>query len=436
MTITLDRMEFINQYPPFALMKPSPVETLFTGRPAHLYVHLPFCKHKCGYCFFKSFENHDRPYVDGYLSALKAEIDIYCEMPAVRTRTFKSLYFGGGTPTLLQEDQLEDIVRYIQDRFSFAPGYELCVEANPDTQSLSDSKLRLLKELGVRRLSFGVQSFNDDILRLNDRVNTTAAFHERYSAARAHGFDVVNIDIMSGLYGETRENWDATIDTLLRIRPDSIAFYKLELYFNTKLYKQVRRKDETVPLITNDEEIELISKAYERLQDEGGYSVSNCFILISAPDKEHVHRKGVWNGEEMLGLGLSAHSCFNGHLYQNTLSMQEYREILAKGDLPIRRAHRCTVEDEISTAMVYGIKNLRIDRAAFMERFGVDAVDIHRNKIELLVAKGLLSVDDDTIAVPRSHYIFADDIARQFFLPKYNNMMLAHHMRSGDGAAA
>jgi oxygen-independent coproporphyrinogen-3 oxidase len=289
----------------------------------------------------------------------------------------------------------------------------------------------LLKDLGTRRVSFGVQSFNDEILRLNGRANKSAIFFEKYEVARKLGFDIVSVDLMSGLYGETPDNWNSTINRLLELHPDNIAFYKLEVYYNTGLFKMVRQESEKLPpLMTNDQEIALIQTAFDRLQDEGKYMPANCFTLMSSPAKEHVHRKGIWQGEEMLGLGLSAHSYFNNHFYQNTPSMDDYCRVLGTGNLPIHRAYRCTVEDEISMVMIYGIKNLRIDRDIFKRKFGVDITDIYGDKIEEMLKRGYMSLDDKALSVNREYYIFADDIAREFFLPRYRNLMLAHHLRN------
>lgn len=429
MEIELNREEFINQYPPFNLINTKDVKNIFSKEEIHLYTHLPFCKKKCEYCYFKSFDEFSSDLVDEYLKTLKKEISIYSRMPEVQCKKVKSLYFGGGTPTLLSCKQIEDLTQFIRERFDFNDDFEFCIESNPDKETVTKEKLDLLQALNVRRISFGVQNFNENILKLNGRDNNIKEFYEIFDMAKNSGIKVRNIDVMSGLFGETTDNWRNVISKLIELAPENIAFYKIELYYNTKLFSKMRNNPNKNRLMTNSEEIELIRYAYDRLQDESQYIVTNCFNLAKERKYEHLHRKGIWEGDDMIGFGLSSHSCFNQYLYQNTWNMKEYHQAVNEQKLPIKRAYYITMRDEIASAMVYGIKSLQLGRQNFIDRFGFDVTKLYGDVIGKLEEKGLLLLTKDALKVPREYYIFADDISRKFFLPEHETMMLAHLSR-------
>jgi oxygen-independent coproporphyrinogen-3 oxidase len=426
MKVTLNREHFINQYPPFNVVNTKEVEGIFARKPVHLYVHTPFCPHKCGHCYYKSFDNATAQIQQEYLERLKQEILLYSRRPEVKNKQVKSLYFGGGSPTIMTCKQLEELVTVIFDNFDFAGDFEFCSEARPHAETLTEEKLNLLKRLQVNRLSFGVQNFNPTILELNQRVMDLDVFYKVYEIAKKLKFKIINIDIMSGMYGETPENWEKIIDRLLELAPESIVFYKMELFYNTKLFKDMKNNKAGIPLMSNAEEIQIIHRAFDRLQKEGGYMPANCFNLVKAPEFIHKHRKKIWRGDNMKGLGLTAHSCCDGYLYQNTTLLKEYHQLITQGKLPIKRAHRLTIKEEIAQTMIYGIKSLVIDRKRFMERYGFDMTELYGETLRQLIEAGYLTLDEEALRVPPNYYLFADDICREFFLPEHETMMMAH----------
>lgn len=420
------REHFINQYPPFNLANGKEVKDMYQKKDILLYVHIPFCYSKCGYCYYKSFDSHTPEMIDQYLDSLKKEISIYSQQPEVRNKQMKSLYFGGGTPTILSCKQYESLVTFIFDKFEFRDDFEFCSEAKPDERTLTFEKLNLLKELGVHRISFGMQNLNDEILKLNERSASVDFYYKVYQMARKLDFENINIDIMSGLYGETWENWKNVISKLIQWAPQSIAIYKMELFLNTRLFRNMKNRKQKINLMSDEEEIKFIQYAYDRLQEEGGYIVANCLHLLKDLRYEHLHIKSLWEGDDMKGFGLTSHSCCDSYLHQNTWDLKEYHQMIAEGKLPIKRAHRLTVRELISEAMVYGFKNMVINRAKFMERFGFDMTDFYGELIDQLVKEGALIYDNGDLRITKDYYIFADDICRQFFLLEYETMMLAH----------
>ncbi len=422
------RTDFTYQYPPFNTLDSRAVSALHAAvRPAHVYVHVPYCKSKCRYCYFKTWGIGEQTDVlDRYLELLTQEIDLYGRRPDVRSLRVRSVYIGGGTPSLFAARQLEALTNALRSSFELDEDFELCMEANPDESVLTQEKLRAVRRLGVTRLSMGAQSLDDELLRLNGRAGSSDGFRRVYGWAREAGFPVINIDFMCGLLGQEWEQWRAQVDGMLELAPDNIAIYKLELYMNTLLTRQLVSRSEIGRLIDDDEEARMARYAFARLQDEGGYQPVSCFSLIRRPEAEHVHTRGVWDGESLIGIGLSAYGTFGGFFYQNAWDLGEYRAFLENGVRPIVRAHEVTAAERIAATMVYGTKTFRLDRRRFVEKHGFDMRLLYGDAIDDLLRRGLLVEDGNCYRVPPDQYVFADDICRAFFLPEHRTMMRAH----------
>lgn len=431
MPLDITRTDFTYQYPPFNLMQVKEADVFERRRPLHVYVHIPYCKSKCRYCYYKTWGvgEHANDEIEAYLDLLSREIQMVSRDPEVRATRVKSLYVGGGTPSLLSVDQLESLFGLLRQSFAFEEDFEFCMEANPDESVLTAEKLEFIKEAGVTRLSMGVQTLDDNILRLNGRAGSADQSCRVYSFARSLGFKVINLDFMSGLLGENWKNWAQQLDTILALRPENVSIYKLEFYLNTRLTTTIRKSRNAPGLLNDDDEAQYAQYAFDRLQDEGGYHAHNCFSLSRGQDVAHVHTAGVWNGESLLGLGLSAYGVFDDRMYQNMLELKDYAQSIQRGERPIRRAHRVSEREKIARTMVYGIKTLAISRAKFRERHGVDMMLLYRDIIDGLLAEGNLVDDGETLRVPRSKYIYADDICRHFFLPEHETMMRGHLTR-------
>src|SRR4030095_15533217 len=370
--LELTRKHFINLYPPFNIASGREAHVMDRKEDLLLYLHIPFCPTICSYCFYKKFARPSEDVVDTYLRYLKREIGAFSRRPESQAKAVKTLYFGGGTPTILNGRQLKDLVGFLRQELDCEKVMEFCCEAMPHETTLDREKLELLKELGVTRLSYGMENLNEEILRLHNRHCTRDLYYNTYQMVQEIGFEKVNVDIMSGMYGETWENWREVIGTLIEWGPPSISIYKTELFYNTTLFARMRNGKADVTLISDEEEIAHMRYAHERLRDEGGYVVANCLHLVK--DRKYVdqHFELIWQGGEFKGLGLSAHSSYGGYLHQNASEMEEYFAMIVEGKLPIKRAHRPAGRDRLSTAMVYGLKTLTLSRARFIERFGVD----------------------------------------------------------------
>jgi oxygen-independent coproporphyrinogen-3 oxidase len=430
--LDLTRTDFTFQYPPFNLLQVKDANILQQKQLLHVYVHIPYCKTKCRYCYYKLWAVGDQATdeIDDYLKLLSREIEIVSREPQVQACSVRSLYIGGGTPSLLSLDQLTRLFDVLKRSFQFTDDYEICVEANPDENVLTAEKLALLKGSGVTRLSMGVQSLDDRILKLNGRAGSADEFYRAYEIAKSLGFHVINLDFMSGMLGENWTNWTRQFDTILSLRPENVSMYKLEFYLNTRLSKQIRQTKRAPGLLNDEEEAKYAEYAFDRMQKEGGYIAKNCYSLTRDEEVAHVHATGVWDGESLLGLGLSAYGLFNGRMYQNTLELKDYEEAIVSGNRPIHRGHLVSARESVARTMVFGIKKLGISRSKFRERHGFEMTLLYGDIIRDLIELGLLTDDGETIQVPRSKYVYADDICRAFFLPEHETMMRGHLTRS------
>lgn len=422
------RTDFTYHYPPFNLLSTSELSAVGMRSPFHVYVHIPFCKSICEYCYFKTWGVGDRSEarLQEYLNSLLKEIEMSSLLPELQGRKARSLYIGGGTPSLLSVPQIESLVGALFGAFDFMEGFEFCIEAYPDDQIMSSEKVECLKRMGVTRLSMGVQSLDNRILSLNGRPGNVETVRRIYGWARDLQFKVINLDFMSGLLGENWDNWKRQIDNILELAPQNVSIYKLELYLNTKLTDDIKGGKFEEKLMGDSEEAEFAQYAFDRLQDEGGYIACNCFHLTRSPEVEHVYLKSLWDGEEVLGMGLSAYSVISDIMYQNTSSLEGYYAEVAGTRLPIQRAHLISEREKLARTMVYGIKALRLERQRFIEKHGFDMSVLYGKQIEELVEKGFLEFNSQALQVPKNKYIYADDICRYFFLPEHEAMMRGH----------
>lgn len=420
------RRHFINSYPPFNVALRASAECLRPLEPFGLYLHIPYCPTICTYCFYKKFGRPSEAEVEHYLKYLKREISMFGSRPDTSARKVRTLYIGGGTPTVLTSPQLTELMGFVREHLDLSALKEFCCEIMPNAETATAEKLETLRSLGVNRLSFGVETFNEELLRQHNRPCTRELYRWTYNMARAIGFEKINIDVMSALGGATWETWKSDVDTILEWSVPSVAIYKTEVFYNTNMYSSIRNGKGPTSLISDAEEIEHIRYAHERLQQEGHYIVGNCLHLLKDASQHDLHSRYVWEGGQLKGLGLSAHSCYADVFHQNASELDEYFALIDKDELPIKRSHQLTGRDRISQAMVYGLKNLAVSRARFAERFGVDLATLYGPLIDTLIHEGAVTLDDEWLRITPDHYIFTDDICRQFYLPEYEQMMLAH----------
>lgn len=379
------------------------------GQPQALYVHIPFCLRKCPYCDFYSVVG-TAELVQRYLRALKIELSRLADRDAVLP--LRSLYLGGGTPTILPVGALAEILDLCADTFGFEPGAEITCEANPGT--VTQHTLKELCRAGVTRLSLGVQSFRNDELRFLGRLHSAADARRAVTDAKDAGFRVLSLDLIYCLPGQTRNAWDATLAEVCQLQPDHVSAYCLEIEEKTPLGIQLQR-GEITPL---PEEVQatLYRLTADRLGEAGimQYEISN----YSRPGAECRHNLTYWHNEPYVGAGASAWSYVNGERRQNVTDVEVYITACLEGQLPIAYSERCYGAQAANETLMLGLRLTEgIDLKAFQARHGVDLAAEHAILIAQLEAEGLVKCGE-RLSLTAAGMAVATEIIAALALPE------------------
>lgn len=351
-----------------------------------LYIHIPFCVRKCGYCDFLSFPS-DASAREQYARGLTEEIKAVSALMAGREREVSSIYLGGGTPSVMEPQYLESIMEALGEGFTVQEGAEISMECNPGT--VTGKSLAAFRNLGINRLSFGLQSADDSELRCLGRIHTFDQFLENFWEARKAGFSNINVDLMSGLPNQTLQGYERTLQAVVRLEPEHISAYSLILEEGTPFYQTYQSAEAAASLPDEDTERQLYWTGREFLEKEGYvcYEISN----FAKPGKECRHNVGYWTGREYIGLGLGASSLLDGYRFRNTVHMEEYLT-----NAPDPQAIR-SVEETVTLGRAmeeFAFLGLRmsegLDETVFQRRFGRPFENIYGQTAQRLVTLGLL----------------------------------------------
>lgn len=423
--IKLKREDFINQYPPLNLLNKQDVERIWEKEDFHLYVHIPYCIKKCDFCYYISYECKIHQIPEDYLDALKKEIRMYGDMEQIKGRKLRSIYIGGGTPTLMTLTQIKELLDVIWESFDVHDDVEFCCEVRPGPETKKD-KIMLMKEYGLKRISIGCQSLNDNVLKLNGRNHNSKAFYKTYDMVRECDVFSINVDLMSGLLGDTLESFLFSVDEMIRLRPENLTIYKMEVYLNNQLYK--RALDQEIKFMSDQEEAEMVTLAYNRII-ESGYQFSDNYSFYTDEKYKQIHRYKTWQGEDMIGVGLSSHSCYGLTIYQNDNRMVDYMEHIQNGKIPIRRAYKFSLYENMVRMIIFGIKSVHYPLDLFFSKFGIRAEEVFADKLNYLQSKGFINIRDGVLSATMKGILYADDIVRIFYPKRYRDVVLAHKKR-------
>src|SRR3954471_15460996 len=243
---------FVSNYPPFSFWKPENVGEIFAaidrpprpGNPLGIYMHIPFCRKRCHFCYFKVYTDKDSAAIRSYIDATLKEMSLYASRPFIGGRKPTFVYFGGGTPSYLSVDQLKHLTDGMKSMLPWDQVEEVTFECEPGT--LTEHKLSAIRELGVTRLSLGVENFDDHILEINGRAHHSKEIARAYAYARSIGFPQINIDLIAGMVEETEENWRENVRKTIEFAADSVTIYQMEVPFNTGIYRQMKAEGRLV----------------------------------------------------------------------------------------------------------------------------------------------------------------------------------------------
>jgi oxygen-independent coproporphyrinogen-3 oxidase len=370
-----------------------------------LYLHIPFCTAKCGYCDFNSYAGHEHM-IPSYAGTLVKDAALWRD--AVRGRTVETVFFGGGTPSLNPPDEMRQIVDGMRAAFNVAADAEIALEANPG--SLSEEYLRALRDIGFNRLSIGVQSFDDEDLVALDRIHTAQDARDAYAAARAAGFDNVNLDLIYGLPEQPLSAWRRNLEQAVELAPEHLSLYALTIEEGTPLARDVARGRVTAP--DPDMQAEHYEWTQDRLAAAGyeHYEISNW----ARPGRECRHNLVYWQNREYLGLGAGAHSFLNGVRFSTALLPNRYAELVdesaAAADGTMRHvvgAEDVTPELAMADTMILGLRlAVGIDAREFLRRHGRDLRAVYGSIVDEFVGYGLLEATDTRVRLtPRGRLL-------------------------------
>ena len=423
---------FVANYPPFSVWTPDAVRSdaavaldsaPVAGIPLGLYLHIPFCRKRCHFCYFRVYTDKNAREVEEYLDLLGREWELYAQKPALAGRPFNFVYFGGGTPSFLSTRQLESLVSRVTAGRPWDQAEEITFECEPGT--ITRPKLEAIRRIGVTRLSLGVENFDDRILELNGRAHRSPEIDRVYRDAREIGFPQINIDLIAGMLGETEENWRACIDRTLALQPDSVTIYQMELPYNTTISRDLLKHGGqfTDPVESWATKRRWVKDAFAALE-AAGYHVGSAYTAVRDPGRsKFVYRDRLWQGADMVGLGVASFGHVNGVHLQNLDTWEKYSAAIAAGELPLGRAYRPTSEEKMIRELVLQLKRGSIRPAYFAEKYGVDVLSRFREPLDWLDHAGYLeTATHDCIALTRDALLRVDVLLRRFFLPQHSGI--------------
>ena len=363
---------------------------------AGLYIHIPFCRSRCSYCDFAT-GLYESELAERYVRALVDEI---CASP-VAGAPVDTIYFGGGTPSLLDPAQLQRILTVVHDRFEVDEASEITLEINPG--SVTPEKLRDFRKLGINRASFGAQTFDDRELAKLGRSHTAADARRTFQDLRAAAFDNVSFDLIAGLPGQTLSGWERNVAEALDLQPEHLSFYLLEVHSGTPLAHHIERGLQPVP----DEDLAAVM--YERMLERAvaagyeHYEISN----LCRPGFESRHNTKYWTGEPYFGFGCSAHS-YDGKFrrWSNHRDVLEFVKSVEQKFSPIRETQILTENDVRAESVFLGLRLMRGVSANLLKE--------HETDLERFREAGLLELDGDFVKLTRSGALLSNEVFSAF----------------------
>lgn len=420
-TVTEIGSYFISNYPPFSLWSPqrAPEALAAFDRepdrsvPLGLYIHIPFCRKRCKFCYFRVYTNQNANAIEEYVQALQREFELLSRTRGVADRKLDFTYFGGGTPSYLSSRQLLSLRKRLSEFLSWESAKEVTFECEPGT--LSFEKVKTLKEIGVTRVSLGVENFDDAILEENGRAHLSPEIDRSYDWIQQVGFPQVNLDLIAGMIGETDDNWHKCVERIAGMNPDNITIYQMELPHNTIISQEMKEFGTASPVADWATKRRWVSEAFDELLARG-YHVSSGNELVRNPESDRfVYRDNLFRGSDILATGVSSFGHFQNVHYQNYDHIEEYNAAIAGDRLPINRAMTPTAHQRLIREMILQMKEGGICAASFREKFGVEILDEFSEAFHNQQRAGYLTINGDDIRLTRKGLLQADSLLPEYF---------------------
>ena len=423
---------FVATYPPFSAWTAAAVDSDATpalhsppqpGVPLGLYLHIPFCRKRCHFCYFRVYTDKNAQEVSDYLDVLAHEWELCSRLPAIAGRPLNFVYFGGGTPSFLSTKQLEGLVSRLSAQTSWRDAEEVTFECEPGT--LTEAKLAAIRGIGVTRLSLGVENFSDEILEVNGRAHRSPEIGRAYAYARSLGFPQINIDLIAGMLGETDENWRDCVSKTLALEPDSVTVYQMELPFNTTISGNLLKGTDRFSQKVADWSTKRrwVDEAFSALE-AAGYHVRSAYTAVKDKSRtKFVYTDRLWQGADMIGLGVASFGHVNGVHVQNFDSWETYSAAVRRDQIPLSRAYRPTAEERLIREFILQLKLGSLRPAYFRDKYKVDVLERFHDGLESIRADGYLrEAGEDAISLTRQGLLRVDALLPRFFLPAHTGI--------------
>lgn len=375
-----------------------------------IYIHIPFCKQKCNYCDFISYTNKcDK--VKNYIDCLEKEINTFDFSNYYVT----TIYIGGGTPSYIDSKYIKQIMNFIYKKIQIdnesKKDIEITIEVNPGT--VTKEKLQDYKEVGINRLSIGLQCVQDRLLKLFGRIHTYEEFLNTYNLAKEVGFENINVDLMLGLPNQSIEDLKESLNQIIKLKVNHISTYSLIVEEGTKIFNKIENNELQLP----DEELERNMYWYVKntleLNGYNHYEISN----FSKKGKESKHNMNCWNQEEYIGFGVAAHSYINNTRFSNTNNLEEYIKNVKNNEFAKNKniEEEQTLEDKKSEFMMLGFRKIEgVNISKFKEKFVDNPIFIYKERLNKLVEEGLIEIDLNNIKLTNKGIDFANLVFEEF----------------------
>ena len=430
---------FVSNYPPFSFWKPDHVPEVMAalerppaligpaGQPAPLgvYLHIPFCRKRCHFCYFKVYTDKDSAAINGYVEAALRELEMYAKKPFIGGRTANFVYFGGGTPSYLSVKQLKDLTDGMKRLIPWDDVEEVTFECEPGTL-LQSAKLEAIRKMGVTRLSLGVENFDDHILEINGRAHHSKEIARAYAFARELGFPQINIDLIAGMVEETEANWKECVRKTIEMAPDSVTIYQMEIPYNTTIYQQMKVEGKlAAPVADWETKRGWVEWAFSHLE-QAGYTVGSAYTAVKNKDKtKFLYRDRLWAGADLIGLGVASFGHLQGIHYQNQHDFETYTSAVQAGRFPIYRAMTPTADERLIREFILQLKLGQTQCDYFQQKFGVDVRQRFAEPLQRIHDWGFGQVDGQTVRLNRQGLLQVDRLLHEFFLPEHKNARYA-----------
>ncbi|MCB1226040.1 MAG: coproporphyrinogen III oxidase family protein [Verrucomicrobiales bacterium] len=418
---------FVSNYPPFSFWKPDQVHRVHevlegpapVDTPLGVYFHIPFCRKRCHFCYFRVYTDKNANEIRAYVNAGMKELAHYAAQPYLVGRKAHFVYFGGGTPSYLSVPQLKELTDRMKDLISWEGAEEVAFEAEPGT--LNETKLTGIREVGVTRLSLGVENFDDHILESNGRAHRSGEIDKAYNFARGLGFEHINIDLIAGMMNETEENWRRCVAKAIEMGPDAVTIYQMEVPYNTTIYKNMQAEGKvTAPVASWPQKRDWVSYAFDEFQ-KAGYTVTSAYTVVKDPERiKFVYRDALWEGADLVSAGVASFGHLGGVHYQNQADIGPYVEALDRGEMPIFRAYETNEEERFIREFVLKLKLGHFQPSYYKEKFGQDVLTRFAPELAALQREGFLEITGpDEVTLTRAGLLQSDRLCHEFFLPQH-----------------